>query len=121
MAGNPCTHVRPVEMPLRDDPGGLEHVSPGAERDALARLAVVQKRKNTNWKERISNDIKSTPTFLSQSHMGKGGEGGGFPPSEGQKPTPYPKAENWLPSKKIFDSPPQPSEAKNRAFLTKFY
>ena len=39
------THVRPVELPLRDDPGGLEHVSAGAEGDALARLAVVQKNK----------------------------------------------------------------------------
>ena len=41
--------------------------------------------------------------FDPYSHMGKGG---GFPPAEGQKPTPYPKAENWLPSKKIFYSSP---------------
>ncbi len=43
-----------------------------------------------------------------QTHMGKRGgiEGGGFPPSEVQKPTPYPKAENWLPSKKKFFLPP---------------
>ena len=39
-----------------------------------------------------------------------GGGMGGIPPSKGQKPTPYPKAKNWLPSKKFFILPP--SEAK---------
>ena len=40
---------------------------------------------------------------------------GGIPPSEGQKPTPYPKTENWLPSKKFFDSSP-PLRQKIRHF-----
>ncbi len=44
-----------------------------------------------------------------------GGERGIFPPSKGQKPTPYPKAENWLPSKKIFDSS-SPLRQKIRQF-----
>ncbi len=46
-----------------------------------------------------------------------GGGMGGIPPSKGQKPTPYPKAKNWLPSKKFFILPP--SEAKKiQPFLT---
>ncbi len=40
------THVCPVELPLRDDPGRLEHVSPGAKGDALARLAAGWKTIN---------------------------------------------------------------------------
>ena len=44
--------------------------------------------------------------MTSQSHMGMGGI---------KKPTPYPKAENWLPSKKTFDSFP-PLRQKFRHF-----
>ena len=46
---------------------------------------------------------------------GQGGGRGGIPLSEGKKPTPYPKAESWLPSKKIFYSPP-PLRQKIRHF-----
>ncbi len=53
------------------------------------------------------------------THGKGGGGGGGIPPSEDQKPTPYPKAKNWLPSKKIFDSSP-PLRQKIRHFWQSF-